>query len=113
MAEPTYEIDPGYGFQEEFAVERDHMGEGALGFALVALAILIVVVLGAIQWAKIEGQRAQIANSSFDAPPALREARAEATRKLTRYEVLDADAGVYQIPIDRAIALEVLEHAGE
>ena len=95
------------------AVERDHMGEGALRFALMAMSILIVVVLVTVQWAKIVGQEASQANASFDVSPQVRTARAEAAKKLTQYHVIDADAGVYQIPIDRAIALEALEHAAQ
>jgi hypothetical protein len=109
MAKMTHEIEPGYGFQEEMAVERDHMGEGALRFALVAVAILVVVIIATVQLAKVEGQRAQVNNATFEAPAQLRMVRAEATQKLTRYEVLDAEAGVYQIPIERAMTLEVME----
>ena len=109
MAETTHEIDPGYGFQEEMAVERDHMGEGALRFALVALAILVLVIFGTAQWVRIEGQRARVNNATFEPAPRLRMARAEATQKLTHYEVLDAEAGVYRIPIERAMTLEVME----
>ncbi len=36
---------------------------------------------------------------------AIRELRARETKQLTSYEVLNADAGTYQIPIERAIQL--------
>lgn len=108
-----YDIEPGYEFQDEFAVESDHMGEGALRFTLVALTILIVVIVAVVQWARMEGYQAMVENSVVEPPPALRTARAEATRKLTQYELLDAETGVYQIPIERAIALEALDHANE
>jgi hypothetical protein len=111
MSAEQQEIEPGYEFQEEFAVELDHMGEGALKFALVTLLILLVVIIGAVQWAKVEGQRASAANTVIEPPPAIRTVRADAAKKLTQYDVLDAENGVYQIPIERAMALEANEHA--
>ena len=113
MAEPSYDIEPGYEFQEEFDVERDHMGEGALKVAVATMLILFLVIIGVVQWTRMEGQSALVANTIVEPPPALRTARAEATKKLARYEVLDAENKIYQIPIERAMALEASEHADQ
>lgn len=113
MTGTTHEVEPGYGFQEEFAVEDDVMGEGALGFTIVTLFLLVAVVFATVQWATFEGQQARIENTNPEVPAALREARAEADRKLTQYEVIDSGAGVYQIPIERAMALEARDAGNE
>jgi len=113
MAGPTYDIEPGYEFRDEMAVEADHMGGGALQFALVAVAILVVIVIATINWAKVEGQRASLANNSHEIAPALRMTRAEATQKLNSFGVVDEGMGVYRIPIDRAMALEIEDQRGD
>lgn len=41
----------------------------------------------------------------------LKELRDKETSVLTSYKVIDEAKGVYQIPIERAMELEVLEHA--
>lgn len=41
----------------------------------------------------------------------LKEFRDKETAVLTSYKVIDATKGVYQIPIERAMELQVLEHS--
>jgi hypothetical protein len=111
MAGEQQEIEPGYEYQDEFAVEHDHLGGKVLRFATWTVVTLILLVVVAVQWAKVEGQRARAENTLVEPPPAIRSVRAEAVRKLTRYDVIDAENGVYRIPIERAMALEASEHA--
>ena len=114
MPETTkYEIDPGYGFQEEMGVEDDHIQSGTFRMVIGILVILVVAVAFTVQWVRVEGQRARLANAEWEGPTAIREARAEATRLLTTYEVVDEDAGTYRIPIERAMELEVEDSGGQ
>lgn len=111
MAGQKQDIEPGYGFQDEFAVEHDHIIPGFFRFAVWTIITLILLVVIAVQWAKVEGFDALAENTVVVPPPAIRSVRAEAVKKLTRYEVIDAENGVYQIPIERAMALEASENA--
>ena len=114
MPETTkYEIEPGYGFQEEMGVEEDHIQSGTFRLVLAVLVILVIAVAFTVQWVKVEGQQAGLANSEWEGPAAIRVARAEATRLLTTYEVVDQDAGTYRIPIERAMELEVEDSGGQ
>jgi len=113
MPETTkYEIDPGYGFQEEMAAQTDHIQTGTFRIIVAILVVLVAVVQLTVEWAKVSGHEAQMANGAWDGPPVVRLARIEAVRLLSQYEVVDEDTGTYRIPIERAMALEV-EEGGE
>lgn len=110
MPETTkYKIDPGYDFQEEMAAQDDHIQKGTFRIIVSILIILVATVQLTVEWAKVSGHEAQMANGEWAGPPAVRLARAEAVRVLSQYEVVDEDAGTYRIPIERAMKLEVEE----
>ena len=109
----NYGIDPGYGSQEEMEAHEDHIQRGTFRFIIAVLVILIGLVLFAVQWTKLAGTEAQMANSTWEGTPAARVARAEATKMLSEYEVVDPEAGTYRIPIERAMELEVEDGGGE
>lgn len=73
---------------------------GVLVPIIVAVAFIFPIVNKSVQTAEYE-------STSVSGYPLVREANAIAQRKLTQYEVVDDAAGVYQIPIDRAIELIV------
>jgi hypothetical protein len=114
MAESTFETDPGYGYLEEgIAVEEDHMGEGALRFTLVGLALLLLAIVVAIQWTRYEGDAAAKENAVFEPSPVLRQMEAQAADKLGRYALVDPENERYRIPIERAMIIIAMEEAAE
>jgi hypothetical protein len=88
--------------------------EGVPTGQILAVAISILFAVGIIviilfQWTNIT--EAAIRQASIGQSPNadLRETQLQATQKLTGYEVIDEEAGVYRIPIDRAMELMINE----
>lgn len=114
MADPTSEENPFYGYLDEgLAVEEDHMGEGALRFAAVAVLLLVAMIAVVIKWTQYEGPVAAEQNALFEPSPLLRQMEADATDKLNHYAIVDADSGRYRIPIERAMTIIASENAGD
>ena len=63
------------------------------------------VIVGTIFWIKKEHQSVMDEVSLESVPRELRQAEANADRKLTQYGQIDQEEGVYRVPIDRAIDL--------
>jgi hypothetical protein len=98
----------------EEAVEVEGVDVGPLVKAALTLALLIVVaVVVVFQWTNLEVQRVRVEATRDSGYPALREYEAASASKLTQYAVVDAAAGVYRIPIDRAIERVVAERMRE
>ena len=92
-------------------VEPDEIDFGSLIKTVVATgAILLIVAIVMPFWFRmwVDAERQEKAASA--AYPALLENQFEARLQLERYGVVDADQGVYRIPVDRAIQL-MLEEA--
>lgn len=102
--------DKYYEEEAELGVQHEGIGVGqVLGFmfaTIVALGMAVVFVFFLTQTAS---QQALDDVTALQTYPQLREVEAAATQRLDQYEVLDAGAGVYQIPLDRAIDLMVNE----
>ena len=114
MAESTFETDPGYGYLEGgIAVEEDHMGEGALRFTLVGLALLLLSIAVTIQWARYEGDAAAKENAVYEPSPVLRQMEAQAADELGRYALVDPENERYRIPIERAMTIIAMEEAAK
>ena len=109
--EMRYEVDPGYRFQDEMAVQGDHIMKGTFRIIVTVLVLLVVAVQFTVERAKVVGVEAQFANDTWQGTPARRLAKIEAIKLLSEYEMVDAEAGIYRIPIDQAMALEVAGQA--
>lgn len=112
---PSMEVEaaaPGPQFVEggvlEVEAEGFQVGTILVWLIGVVVTVVILVVLG---FQLTQNQRDYVRSefASTAVYPELRQTEAAATSKLTQYEVLDAEEGVYQIPITRAIDLMVNE----
>lgn len=72
----------------------------------VAVAILVVLLF---QWTNLTTSSIREATVDPEDYTEIRQVEADAARKLSRYEVVDEEAGTYRIPIDRAMDLIVNE----
>jgi hypothetical protein len=89
-----------------FAVEPDAPRTGRLFFQIgVLVLVLTVVLLGLWEYFQV-GTVAEIYRKELSVPSReLAEMVARDEGRLTQYDVLDAKAGAYQIPIRRAMQL--------
>lgn len=93
-------------------VEDDNLPTAKLIFGFAAVLIFVaVVVTGVVSWINATYVVAEAEVSGDMVSPIRRNADAEATRLLQQYQVVDQDAGVYRIPIDRATQLILEENA--
>jgi hypothetical protein len=88
--------------------------EGIPTGQILAVAVSILFAVGIIviilfQWTNITEAAVRQASSGQSMRADLRETELQANQKLTGYEVVDEDAGVYRIPIDQAMDLMVNE----
>jgi hypothetical protein len=88
--------------------------EGIPTGQILAVAVSILFAVGIIviilfQWTNITEAAIRQASSGQSMRADLRETELQANQKLTGYEVVDEDAGVYRIPIDQAMDLMVNE----
>lgn len=75
-----------------------------LTMVLAIVAALTVVVIGGIQIALAEIDSAEVTAIETTGYPLLRETRAAAAAQLNNSGVVDAEAGIYRVPIERAMA---------
>lgn len=116
------------GGAEAFAEADSHDAHhGLVGVEKESISVPLVVAIIAVTLVVVTGlvitgftltimkSQETLANSvSASEYPELREVEAAAAAALTQYDVVDADAGVFQIPIDQAIDLMVNEaHADQ
>ncbi len=98
--------------QDEFAVQSEDLSAGVLTGVIAGVAVLVMVIV--VIAVSVSGQRfeeARVDAISHSGYPDLRQTHTGSVEKLTHYKVLDQDAGVYRIPIDRAMKLVVDEAA--
>lgn len=101
---------------DRFEKERE-MGvayEGIPSGQILAVAVSILFAVGIIviilfQWTNITEAAVRQASVGQSPNADLRETQLQANQKLTGYEALDEEAGVYRIPIDRAMDLMINE----
>ena len=88
--------------------------EGIEAGQIVAFVFLLIIIIGVFVWVaslwfeSVADQTHQEA-AATSTYPELRQVELAATQLLNQYEVINADQGVYRIPIDRAIDLIVDE----
>ncbi|MBI5267607.1 MAG: hypothetical protein HY851_10285 [candidate division Zixibacteria bacterium] len=103
--------------------ETAHNGHSAGGYEkkdvnvrfvlLVSAAVVVIVVLSLFwvdQWVTRLNEQAVYENMLQPANPVLVELQALESSNLAAYRVLDSTKGVYQIPIDSAMALVVEQY---
>lgn len=92
--------------QDEFAIESEKLPAGLLMGIVGAIATIIVMIVGiTVSVTGIRFEAARVDAIDHSGYPQLRQTRASAQQKLMHYEVIDAEKGVYRVPIERAIDL--------
>lgn len=91
-------------------VEPENMNSGLLVQIVLGVAIIVVVlVIVVFQIMNLEVQTVEAELAEDVGVEALAEVELNGAQKLNRYELLDAEAGTYQIPIERAMELMASE----
>ncbi len=91
-------------------VEPENMNSGLLvQIVLGVAAIVVILVIVVFQIMNLEVQTVQAQLAENVGAQALAEVELNGAQKLNRYELLDAEAGIYQIPIERAMELMASE----
>ena len=101
-----------YEAEEQLGVQHEGIGAAAiLGFMLAVVVVIAMAVVFVFYITEIVAQETQSRTVARLNYPELREVDAQGTQKITQYEVLDAEQGVYRIPVERAMHLMVDEAA--
>lgn len=98
------------GHQTHPGVEDEDINAGQLiaivGFVTFLIAVLVVV---AVSITMLRFDRAKADVTEQTGYPNLQETRMDGMAQLNRYEVVDSEAKIYRIPIERAMELVVEE----
>lgn len=101
-------------FEEEARMGVAHEGVEAgqiLGIALAIAVAIVMMVLVLFQWTRIVELETRTSAARTARNPDLLQSEMESRRMLQEYGVVDPDAAVYRIPIERAMELMVQEAA--
>jgi len=99
--------DAGHG-PEQPGIQFEGIGVAPiLGFIFIILLLIAALVVFGINWSRSTVLDTREAVAATMAYPELRQVEMTADRQLTRYEAVNAELGIYRIPIDRAMALLV------
>lgn len=110
VAAEVTEDEDYYEKEAELGVQHEGIGVAAvMGFMLAIVVVLAMAVVFVFYLTQMASQQALSDVTALQTYPQLREVEVTAARQLEQYEVIDPEAGVYQIPIDRAIDLMVNE----
>lgn len=97
-----------YFFRKEVEMGVAHEGIAAGQILAIIGAIvlaLVLIVVALIQYTQITAQQVRYSAVGLSGYPELRESRTQAVRELSEYGVVDAEEGIYRVPIERAIEL--------
>lgn len=95
---------------EGVGVESESINPWTILRAVMAVLVFVTVaIILLFQLTERQFRATQTAAAEVTGYPQLRETEVNAARLLTQYEVVDDAAGVYRIPIDRAMRLMVNE----
>ena len=93
---------------DPFDVEPESVDVKPLILAAIVMAVAVItIVIVVFEWSEIEFEHARVNAVELTGYPQRREIELQATEKLDQYDVVNADSGIYRIPIDRAIELMV------
>lgn len=100
------ELGPGDTHAGNIGMEPDNPPMNTLFIQLGVLSVgLVLVIVALVQMFKFDVQKEIYDKDLSLESKQLLETRAQDELMLTQYDQLDRDKGVYQIPIDRAMAL--------
>jgi len=98
--------------QDEFAAQSENLSAGVLtGIVTGTATIVVIIVVIAVSISGLRFEEARVEAIAHTGYPNLRQTQVDSQQKLTRYEILDRDAGVYRIPIEHAMSLIIEEAA--
>ena len=99
-----------YAAEDQMAVQHEGIEAGQIvAFVFLLIIAIGLFVWGAMQWFESVADQAHQEAAASSTYPELRQVELAATQLLNQYEVINADQGVYRIPIDRAIDLIIDE----
>jgi hypothetical protein len=102
--------EPNTGHQTFPGVEDEDINAGQLiaivGFVTFIIAVLVTVALSITTLRFSKARQEATEDTGY---PVLQETRVNGQAKLNRYEVVDPEAKIYRIPIERAMELVVEE----
>ena len=91
-------------------VEPEGLNAGAIGVIVVGgLVFIIAAMFVVVEITGLVFHDALVESTTLTGYPKLQETRARADEILSSYAPIDRDAGIYRIPIDRAMELVVEE----
>jgi hypothetical protein len=100
MENPATSSSPGF--------EAESIGATAILRMVLGVFVFILILLyGVLKVTDIEFKEAKTEATTVSGYPLLRETRAHAASRLSGYAPIDRDAGIYQIPVERAMELVV------
>lgn len=92
----------------DLAVQQEGLSTSAVFKTAGAIAgSLVVIVILLLQWVNLQFQEADAAAADVVAYPEIEDAELQASQLLTQYGVVDAEQGLYRIPIETAMQLMV------
>ncbi len=110
MSDDLITSDRGPSGENDAEVEPEGLNAGAIGIIVVGgLAFIIAAMFVVVEITGLVFHDAIIESTTITGYPTLQETRARADEILSSYAPIDRDAGIYRIPIDRAMELVVEE----
>jgi len=107
-AEKHTELEHEDGLNE--AVEPEGLNPNAVGVVVVGgIVFIIAAMFVAVQVTGLFFQEAITESTAFTGYPLLEQTEAQGEELLSGYAAVDSDAGIYRIPIERAMELVVQE----
>jgi len=96
----------------QLAVEREGFDIAPVLVAIFGcLAVIVLLVVLAIPWFRYEAADSHVRAAATAEYPDLRASEIHAQGKLNRYQLLDGESGVFQIPIEQAIGVLVQDNS--
>ena len=112
MTEPEQNLHAADHHASDESVEPEGLDARMVGVIVVGGIVLIVaLMLAAVQMTGLVFQEAVTESTEFTGYPTLEQTRSEAEQLMTTYAPIDRNAGIYRIPVDRAMELIVQEAA--
>lgn len=106
----VFELEDRFEKEKERGVAYEGVAAGQiLGIAAAIIAVILVAVLVILGWFGQVRQDMQAEAANLQDYQELRQAEAEQSERLQGYGVVDEEAGIYHIPIDRAMDLIATE----
>ena len=99
-----------YDRESEMGVEHEGVEAGQiLGITLAIAASIVMIVIVLFQWTRIVEMETRVEAAGISGYPELHQNELEAQRMIREYGVVDGEAGVYRVPVERAMELMVQE----